>query len=95
MTDDELVEIERIWELEASRSPTFSDYRKVNSSDIEELGMKQFLERILKNLKSVVLLTKQSNLNLKLTEKVATKKLQFSDCILLFNPGMGLILRRI
>ena len=96
MTNNEVTEIERIWELEYSRNPTFRDYRKVDSSDIEELGMKQFLERVLKDLKSVILLINyNSDIREKLTEDVATKKLRFSDCILLFNPNMGLVLRSI
>ena len=96
MTDNEVAEIERIWELEHSRNPTFRDFRKVNSDYIKMSGMKGFLERILRAHESVVLLT-NNNIDLRdeLTENVATKKLRFSDCILLFNPSMGLILRQI
>ena len=98
MTDNEVTEIERIWELEASRNSKFFNHRKVNSPDIKSVGMKNFLESVFKDIKSVVLLR---NNDLKrdirgvLTEDVATKKLRFSDCILLFNPNMGLVLRSI
>ena len=96
MTDDEVTEIERIWELEASRNPKFTDQRKMDSSDIRTLGMKGFLERVFSLHRSVVLLRNDHiDLRDKLTEDIATKKLRFSDCVLLFNPSMGLILRRI
>ena len=99
MTDNELAEIKRIWELEALRNPKFTDYREVNSPAIKISGMKVFLERVLSNLKVVVLLRNDNDFESfvrdKLTEDIATKKLRFSNCILLFNPNMGLILRQI
>ena len=99
MTDNELVEIERIWELEASRNPTFRDFREVNSPGIRMSGMKGFFEKVLKDHESVILLTNDdsiiSSIRNKLTEDTATKKLRFSDCVLLFDPSLGLILRQI
>ena len=93
MTDNEVAEIERIWELEASRNPKFCSYLSPGIS-----VMKVFLERILREHKFVVLLINgdlESDLRLELTENVATKKLRFSDCVLLFNPNIGLILKQI